>query len=90
MGTPNFNITEGNQMLYKNESNNILEKSAFNKPIIGEINFPYSNIKTHLYFTSSIKKPVKIISEEKNNQRIRERHKKSRPGVIPKRPFLLS
>ena len=68
MGTPNFNITEGNQMLYKNESNNILEKSAFNKPIIGEINFPYSNIKTHLYFTSSIKKPVKIISEEKNNQ----------------------
>ena len=43
-----------------------MEKSAFNKPIIGEINFPYSNIKTHLYFTSSIKKPVKIISEEKN------------------------
>ena len=26
--------------------------------------FPYSNIKTHLYFTSSIKKPIKIISEE--------------------------
>ena len=66
IGTPNFNITEGNKIFYKNESNNILEKSAFNKPIIGEINFPYSNIKTHLYFTSSIKKPVKIISEEKN------------------------
>ena len=66
IGTPNFNITEGNKIFYKNDSNNILEKSAFNKPIIGEINFPYSNIKTHLYFTSSIKKPVKIISEEKN------------------------
>ena len=66
IGTPNFNITEGNKIFYKNDSNNILEKSAFNKPIIGEINFPYSNIKTHLYFTSSIKKPVKIISDEKN------------------------
>ena len=66
IGTPNFNITEGNKIFYKNDSNNILEKSAFNKPIIGEINFPYSNIKTHLYFTSSIKKPIKIISEEKN------------------------
>ncbi len=72
LGTPNFNITETNKILYKNdkifnESNNILEKSAFNKPNSGEIiNFPYSNIKTHLYFTSSIKKPVKIISEEKN------------------------
>ena len=65
-GTPNFNITEANKIFYKNESNNIFEKSAFNKPIIGEVNYPYSNIKTHLYFTSSIKKPIKIISEEKN------------------------
>ena len=66
-GTPNFNITETNKIFYKNDSNNILEKSAFNKPIIGgEVNYPYSNIKTHLYFTSSIKKPIKIISEEKN------------------------
>ena len=47
-----------------NESNNILEKSAFNKQILNEISFPYSNVKTHLYFTSSIKKPVKIISDE--------------------------
>ena len=66
-GSPNFNITEANKIFYKNDSNNILEKSAFNKPIIGgEVNYPYSNIKTHLYFTSSIKKPIKIISEEKN------------------------
>ena len=66
-GTPNFNITEANKIFYKNDSNNILEKSAFNKPIIGgEVNYPYSNIKTRLYFTSSIKKPIKIISEEKN------------------------
>ena len=65
-GTPNFNITEANKIYYKNESNNLLEKSAFNnKPLLGEINYPYSNIKTHLYFTSSIKKPIKIISEEK-------------------------
>ena len=69
-GTPNFNITEANKILYKNDSNNILEKSAFNKPIIGEVNCPYSNIKTHLYFTSSIKKPIKIISEEKNQSNI--------------------
>ena len=70
IGTPNFNITEANKIFYKNESNNILEKSAFNKPIIGEVNYPYSNIKTHLYFTSSIKKPIKIISEEKNQNNI--------------------
>ena len=70
-GTPNFNITEANKIFYKNDSNNILEKSAFNKPIIGgEVNYPYSNIKTHLYFTSSIKKPIKIISEEKNQNTI--------------------
>ena len=76
LGTPNFNITETNKIIYKNdkifnESNNILEKSAFNKPNTGDIiNFPYSNIKTHLYFTSSIKKPIKIISEEKNQNNI--------------------
>ena len=64
-GTPNFNITEANKNTYKMELNNILERSAFNKPIIGEANYPYSNIKTHLNFTSSIKKPIKIISEEK-------------------------
>ena len=67
--TPNFNINETNKLFIKtdkifNESNYILEKSAFNKQIMNEMAFPYSNIKTHLNFTSSIKKPVKIISEE--------------------------
>ena len=47
---------------------NPLEKSAFNKQIIVDNPYPYSNIKTHLCFTSSIKKPVKIISYENNNQ----------------------
>ena len=69
MGTPNFNLNETNKIFIKtekliNESNIILEKSAFNKQIPNEMPFPYSNIKTHLYFTSSIKKPVKIISDE--------------------------
>ena len=69
IGTPNFNLNETNKIFIKtdklfNESNNILEKSAFNKQILNEISFPYSNVKTHLYFTSSIKKPVKIISDE--------------------------
>ena len=45
-----------------------LEKSAFNKQVIVETPFSYSKIKTHLCFTSSIKKPVKIISYENNNQ----------------------
>ena len=61
--------------LYKNEgafncinTENPLEKSAFNKQIIVDNPYPYSNIKTHLCFTSSIKKPVKIISYENNNQ----------------------
>ena len=40
------------------------------KPSFGEINYPYSNIKTHLYFSSSIKKPIQIISEEKNQNNI--------------------
>ena len=71
-GTPNFNISETNKIFYKNEYNNILEKSAFNKPILENNNFInnnnfYSNTKTHLCFTSSIKKPIRIISEEKNN-----------------------
>ena len=47
---------------------NPLEKSAFNKQVIVDTPFPYSNIKTHLCFTSSIKKPVKIISYDNNNQ----------------------
>jgi len=61
--------------LYKNEgafncisTENPLEKSAFNKQVIIDNPYPYSNIKTHLCFTSSIKKPVKIISYENNNQ----------------------
>ena len=61
--------------LYKNEgafncinTENPLEKSAFNKQVIVDNPYPYSNIKTHLCFTSSIKKPVKIISYENNNQ----------------------
>ena len=45
-----------------------LEKSAFNKQIVIDTPFPYSNIKTHLCFTSSIKKPVKIVSLDNNNQ----------------------
>ena len=68
-GTPNFNMNETNKIFIKtekvfNETNNILEKSAFNKQILNDMSFPYSSIKTHLYFTSSIKKPIKIISEE--------------------------
>ena len=47
---------------------NPLEKSAFNKQVLVDNPYPYSNIKTHLCFTSSIKKPVKIISYENNNQ----------------------
>ena len=60
--------------LYKNEgafnyinTENPLEKSAFNKQVIVDNPYPYSNIKTHLCFTSSIKKPVKIISYDNNN-----------------------
>ena len=49
-------------------TDNALEKSAFNKQVIIDTPFPYSKIKTHLCFTSSIKKPVKIISYENNNQ----------------------
>ena len=69
IGTPNFNLNETNKIFIKtekvfNETNNILEKSAFNKQILNDMPFPYSSIKTHLYFTSSIKKPIKIISEE--------------------------
>ena len=51
-------------------TDNALEKSAFNKQIIIDNPFPYSAIKTHLCFTSSIKKPVKIISYDNNNQDI--------------------
>ncbi len=49
-------------------TDNALEKSAFNKQVIIDTPFPYSKIKTHLCFTSSIKKPVKIISYDNNNQ----------------------
>ena len=68
--TPNFNINETNKIYIKTEKpfieSNLLEKSAFNKQIPNEIPFPYSNVKGHLCFTNSIKKPIKIISEEKN------------------------
>ena len=63
------------KVFHKNEgafncigTDNALEKSAFNKQVIIDTPFPYSKIKTHLCFTSSIKKPVKIISYENNNQ----------------------
>ena len=68
----NFNITETNKVFQKTnklfgESNNIYENSAFIKQVPNEPAFPYSGIKTHLYFTSSIKKPIKIISDENQN-----------------------
>ena len=56
-------------------TDNALEKSAFNKQIIIDNPFPYSAIKTHLCFTSSIKKPVKIISYDNNNQDIHSGNK---------------
>ena len=67
--SPDFNLNETNKMFIKtekvfNESNNNFDKSAFNKQILNDVPFPYSNIKAHLYFTSSIKKPIKIISDE--------------------------
>ena len=74
----NSSFTGGQyKALHKNEgafnfigtgTENALEKSAFNKQVITDTPFPYSNIKAHLCFTSSIKKPVKIISYENNNQ----------------------
>ena len=77
INSPNFNLNETNKIFIKTEnpfniSNNIFEKSAFNKKILNDMPFPYSNIKAHLYFTSSIKKPIKIISDEKvlNNTNI--------------------
>ena len=63
---PNLHIS---RVFQKNEGlnlENVFEKSAFNKQILNDNPFQYSNIKTHLYFTSSIKKPVKIISYENN------------------------
>ena len=52
-----------------------IEKSAFNKQVVPSssgndysvVGNNFSNIKTHLYFTSSIKKPVKIVTEDNNN-----------------------
>jgi len=74
----NSSFTGGQyKALHKNEgafnyigtgTENALEKSAFNKQVVTDTPFPYSNIKAHLCFTSSIKKPVKIISYENNNQ----------------------
>ena len=61
--TPNLPV---GRVFQKNDGlENIFEKSAFNKQ---DNPFPYSNIKTHLCFTSSIKKPVKIISYENTEQ----------------------
>ena len=65
-----YNLNETNKIFIKtekvfnNENNNIFENSAFNK---NELLFPSSNVKGHLYFTSSIKKPIKIVSEESEN-----------------------
>ena len=63
-----FHKNEGAFNCMGTGTDNALEKSAFNKQVIIDTPFPYSNIKTHLCFTSSIKKPVKIISYENNNQ----------------------
>ena len=63
-----FHKNEGAFNCMGTGTENALEKSAFNKQVIIDTPFPYSNIKTHLCFTSSIKKPVKIISYENNNQ----------------------
>ena len=73
---PNLNITEPNKIfnpiekVFK-ESNNTLEKSAFNKQIQADIPFQYSYIKSHLNFTSSIKKPIKIVSEDSSCNNIK-------------------
>ena len=67
-----FNKNEGAFNCISTE--NVLEKSAFNKQVIVDNPYPYSNIKTHLCFTSSIKKPVKIISYENNNQEQQQLH----------------
>ena len=53
--SPNFNMNETNKMFIKtekvfNETNNILEKSAFNRQILNEMPFPYSNIKAQTIF----------------------------------------
>ncbi len=77
LSTPikDFNTTAFNSHII-NKSNdneiinkNTIEKSAFNKQLISTFNenpISFSNIKTQLLFTSSIKKPVKIISEDNN------------------------
>ena len=67
-----FNKNEGAFNCISTE--NVLEKSAFNKQVIVDNPYPYSNIKTHLCFTSSIKKPVKIISYENNNLEQQQLH----------------
>ena len=62
-----FHKNEGGVFNYIG-TDNALEKSAFNRQVISETPFRYSTIKTHLCFTSSIKKPVKIITFDNNNQ----------------------
>ena len=64
-----FHKNEGGVFNYIG-TDNVLEKSAFNKQVISDTPFRYSAIKTHLCFTSSIKKPVKIITFDNNNQDI--------------------
>ncbi len=61
-------FSEKSQTINKiNDTNLYVDKnSAFNKYLMPsiEISMPFSNIKTHLNFSSSIKKPIKIISED--------------------------
>lgn len=64
---PNF---YGNNQMYQKPvyfqsgSNGIAEKGLFNKQLSMENPYFYSNVKTHLQFNSSVKKPIKIVSEE--------------------------
>lgn len=64
------NNTKNNAFISLNQSggssNFKLERSAFNKQIFTNTSdfMNYSNVKAHLYFSSSIKKPVKIVSDD--------------------------
>ena len=63
-------------------SNFNIEKSAFNKKIYtSDINC--SNIKTHLLFSSSIKKPIKIVSEDYN-------YGYNNENLTPNKPFVIN
>ena len=75
LSTPkkDFNTTAFNSHIINKTNDlghkNTIEKSAFNKQLITTFNenpISFSNIKTQLLFTSSIKKPIKIISEDNN------------------------